>query len=394
MFPRLSIFVAVLLGIPLASAHAQRYSTGITADYELIPNVTYLEAGAWQAKLDLYVRADTREPIPTLLFFHGGADDRGNKETELFNFLRYLEHGWNVVNVEHRLPGVTLAPAAMQNGICALRWVLRHANLYGFDVNKLVISGQSAGGWAALAVTMAGPALRADAPCAGDDEIKVAAVVNWYGVSDPVDSLNRKSPGVVASFRGLPSPAEVAKTVSPLHLVTASMPPIISIHGDADGSVPHAQSVQLHAALKAAGVTEKLVTIPRGGHGAFPRAENQRAYAAVEQFLGDLGIRPIAVKSETLPAPAPVSIDSKALSRYVGRSRGRSGDVLTFTNRDGRLFVELASAQKPLELSASAEREFFVGNNRISFVVDAEGRVYGVIVRNSNGRYSRSERVQ
>ena len=176
-----------LLGIPLDSAHAQRYSTGITADYELIPNVTYLEAGAWQAKLDLYVRADTREPIPTLLFFHGGADDRGNKETELFNFLRYLEHGWNVVNVEHRLPGVTLAPAAMQNGICALRWVLRHANLYGFDVNKLVISGQSAGGWAALAVTMAGPALRADAPCAGDDEIKVAAVVNWYGVSDPVD---------------------------------------------------------------------------------------------------------------------------------------------------------------------------------------------------------------
>jgi hypothetical protein len=100
------------------------------------------------------------------------------------------------------------------------------------------------------------------------------------------------------------------------------------------------------------------------------------------------------VKSETLPAPAPVSIDSKALSRYVGRYRGRSGDVLTFTNRDGRLFVELASAQTPLELSASAEREFFVGNNRISFVVDAEGRVYGVIVRNSNGRYSRSERVQ
>jgi hypothetical protein len=88
---------------------------------------------------------------------------------------------------------------------------------------------------------------------------------------------------------------------------------VISIHGDTDGSVPHAQSVQLHAALKALGVTEKLVTIPRGGHGGFPRTEDQRVYAAIEQFLGDLGIHPVAVgvKSDTSLSLAPVSIDPK-----------------------------------------------------------------------------------
>lgn len=144
------------------------------------------------------------------------------------------------------------------------------------------------------------------------------------------------------------------------------------------------------------GVTEKLVTIPRGGHGIIPRADNQRAYAAIEQFLSDLGIQPVAVtsKSEITPAPAAVRIDSNILNRYAGRYRGGSGDLLTFANRDGRLLVQLASEQNPRELSASGEGEFFVGNNRIWFVPDAESRPYGIIIRNGAGRYSRAERIQ
>ena len=396
MSSRMSILLLVLLGTP-DFAQAQRYSAGIPHDYDVIPNITYLETGAWQGKLDLYVRADTLGPHPTVIFFHGGSDDRGYKETELFYLLRYLELGWNVVNVEHRLPGVTLGPAAMQNGLCALRWMARNASLYGFDVNKLVISGQSSGGWAALAVAMAGTGLRADAPCPNTNDVKVAAVVNWYGVSDPIESLNRGRPGVTATFRGLPNPAEVAKSISPIHLVTAGAPPIISIHGDADTSVPHAQSVQLHAALKGMGVIEKLVTIPRAGHGGFPRAENQRAYAAIDQFLADLGIHPVGVTStrnETAPAPVAVSIDSNALNRFVGRYRWRGGDVLTFTNQEGRLFVQQASALKPIQLSSSGEREFFAGTaTRVSFVLDGDGRVYGVIIY-SNGGYTRAERIE
>ena len=98
--------------------------------------------------------------------------------------------------------------------------------------------------------------------------------------------------------------------------------------------------------------------------------------------------------SDASIAPAPESIDSKTLGRYIGRYRSRSGDVLTFTSRDGRLYVEQASAQKPIELSASGEGEFFVGSNRIWFVLDAETRPYGVIIRNSSGKYSRAERIQ
>ena len=389
------ILMAVLVLAPSQSAEAQKFSTSITANYDLIPDITYLELGAWQGKLDLYLRSDVLGPHPTLIFFHGGADDRGTKETELFNLLRYLELGWDVVNVEHRLPGVTLAPAAMQNGWCALRWVMRNAELYGFDRKRVVVSGQSAGGWAALTTGMA-PVAFGEQVCPGTEEMKVAAIVNWYGVADPEDSLGRQSPGVSASFRGLPNPAEVAQTIAPVRLVRPAGPPVISIHGEIDGSVAYTQAVRLHDALKKAGVPERLITVARSGHGGFTRADNEKAYGAIEQFLGGLGIHPLPVSQEA-PGSTTVSVmslDAAVVSRYVGRYRASSGDVLTFTQNEGRYFVQQASQQKPFEVFPSSDRKFFLksGTSSVSFVVDDDGRASGVIVF-SNGRYSRLVRI-
>src|SRR5712691_2367214 len=78
---------------------------------------------------------------------------------------------------------------------------------------------------------------------------------------------------------------EIAKRVSPLSYVRAGLPPIITIHGDADTLVPYNHSVRLQEALQKAGVPHELVTIPGGGHGNFPPAEWQRAYTAIQAFL-------------------------------------------------------------------------------------------------------------
>ncbi|HET9385809.1 MAG TPA: prolyl oligopeptidase family serine peptidase [Gemmatimonadales bacterium] len=397
MFLRLLVLTALVI-VPRSSAIAQEYSAGIPADYDVIPNVTYLEQGGWQGKLDLYARADTLGPHPTVIFFHGGSDDRGSKERVLFNLLRYMELGWNVVNVEHRLPGVTLAPAAMQNGWCAARWVVRNADLYGFDVNKIVVSGQSSGGWAALTAAMAPKGLGWEQMCPGTEDVKVAAIVNWCGVSDPVDSLERRGPGIQASFRGLPNPTEVAKVISPVHLVRSSGPPVISIHGDADNSVPYTQSLRLHDTLKKVGVIEELITIPRGGHCGFSRSVTQKAYAAIEDFLRRLGIGPVPTGElvKRTPTLSFISVDSTVASRYTGRYRDHNGNVLAFTQKDGRFFVEYASSQVPIEVFPSSEREFFVksGNSGISFVVDNQGRTKGAITRVTSGKYLRLPRIE
>jgi acetyl esterase/lipase len=202
--------------------------------------------------------------------------------------------GWNVVNVEYRLARVSLAPAAVEDCLCALRWVVRNAKQYNFDTSKLVVSGSSAGGHLALTTAMIPASEGLDRQCPGNEELKVAAVVDWFGITDVVDLLdgpNRKT-YAVQWLASLPNRVEIAKRVSPLTYVRPGLPPIISIQGDQDPTVPYAHSVRLQDALKKVNVDGELVTIPGGRHGGFTRAENQRAHAAIRAFLGKHGLLP------------------------------------------------------------------------------------------------------
>jgi dipeptidyl aminopeptidase/acylaminoacyl peptidase len=77
----------------------------------------------------------------------------------------------------------------------------------------------------------------------------------------------------------------IAKRVSPINYVNKNNPPIITIHGDKDALVPYEQSVRLHKALDAAGVTNQLLTMPGAGHGGFSYEQNQKAWGAIREFL-------------------------------------------------------------------------------------------------------------
>ena len=113
-----------------------------------------------------------------MIFIHGGPMTAVTKDGDLFSLIPYLESGWNVVNLEHRLPGVTFAPAALQNCWCALRWIAQNADRYGFDTTKLVISGASSGGWFAVAAAMTPRPEHWDDACPGDEDADVDLVTS------------------------------------------------------------------------------------------------------------------------------------------------------------------------------------------------------------------------
>ena len=284
----------LLLVVSAASTFGQGFSTNITAPYRVVPNITYLTANNVDAKLDVYSRTDVTTPQPTIMWIHGGGWTGGNKESATFALLPYLEMGWNVVNVEYRLARTSLAPAAVEDCLCALRWVIRNAKQYGFDTGKLVVSGGSAGGHLALTSAMIPASAGLDRQCPGTEELKVAAVVDWYGITDVADLLDGANMKTYAVqwMGSMPNRIEIAKRVSPLTYVRPGLPPVISIQGDADPTVPYSHSVRLQEALKKAGVDGQLVTIPGGKHGGFTRAENQGAYAAIKAFLAKHGLGP------------------------------------------------------------------------------------------------------
>src|SRR5437867_3184698 len=130
------------------------FAAQLQNQYRIVPNITYLTANNWEAKLDLYLPREVNRPNPTLIYIHGGGWTGGSKEGSVLTFLNYLEKGWSVVNVEYRLARVSLAPAAVEDCLCALRWVMHNAKTYNFDIDNLVVTGNSAGGHLSLTTGM------------------------------------------------------------------------------------------------------------------------------------------------------------------------------------------------------------------------------------------------
>lgn len=287
------VFAAAALGQGLDTVK-------IWQQYQVSPDVTYLVANQYESKLDIYRRRGAEGPLPTLVVIHGGGWVGGTKESSSLTFLPYLEAGWNVVNVEYRLARVSLAPAAVEDCRCALKWVIRNAKEYGFDTSKLVLTGGSAGGHLSLITGMLPESAGLDRYCTGGPEPKVAAIVNWYGITDVADLLdgpNMKSYAV--TWLGSQTDREaIARRVSPMTYVRAGLPPVLTIHGDADPTVPYQHGVKLTEALKAAGVTAELITVPGGKHGNFTLEEDLRIYHSIRDFLGKLGLTapPLNVK--------------------------------------------------------------------------------------------------
>lgn len=223
--------------------------------------------------------------------------------------LPYMAMGWAAVNVEYRMAPTAPAPSGVDDCRCALKWVIANAKTYGFDTAKIVVTGQSAGGHLALTTgmltqsagfddrcpTLGGPANNAPV----EANPKVAAIVNWFGITDVndiIEGANVRGYGV-RWFAGVENKAVLARRVSPLTYVRPGLPPIITIHGDADPTVPYAHATRLRDALSTAGVPNELITIPQGGHGNFVAPQRERAWTAIRAFLDKLAIS----------APAPTA---------------------------------------------------------------------------------------
>ena len=289
------LFSVFLLGFCCTfSANAQlsdaaAWASTVQNDFRVISDITYRQANGVELKIDVYQSRNDEGPAPTFIYYHGGGWVGGNKEANVLRLLPYLEQGWAAVNVQYRLGNVSLAPAAVEDSLCALRWVVRNAEQYGFDPEKLVVSGNSAGGHLALTTGMIPSEAGLDRQCLGSETPDVAAIVNWYGITDVGDLLsgvNEKSYAV----RWLGSQSnihEIADRVSPLKYIRADLPPIITIHGDADPIVPYNHAVQLHRGLDQAEIVNQLLTVPNGLHGGFPADEMLRIYSSIFSFLDD-----------------------------------------------------------------------------------------------------------
>jgi acetyl esterase/lipase len=116
--------------------------------------------------------------------------------------------------------------------------------------------------------------------------VKVATVVNVFGITDVADLLAGEHQRSWA-MRWLPPQegrADLARRLSPLTYVRPDLPPILTLHGDADATVPTEQASRLTSALRAQGVDAELIVVPGAGHG-FSRGQWSLLHEQIFAFL-------------------------------------------------------------------------------------------------------------
>jgi len=311
----LALFGAILLAGVTVQAKgppdALDATTLLGSRYRVESDVTFVNAGGWNGKLDVYLPIHPTGRSPTFVYFHGGGWVTGSKAQTVLEVLPYLAMGFAVVTVDYRLAQVAPAPAAAEDCRCALRWVFRHAEQYGLDPARVVAGGTSAGGHLALLAAMAPAAAGLDRACPGNEELAVAAVVNFFGVVDVPDLLvgahardfatgwftgGRADAGAIS-----PERLALARTLSPINYVRPHGPPVLTIHGDADPMVPYEHALRLAKTLDAAGVANRLLTIHGGKHGDFGGVDMVRSLRAVREFLMKQGILRLYLHPDTHP---------------------------------------------------------------------------------------------
>lgn len=301
-------FAAVLclcVTAPQAGAHqtdakpqsALAWSELLANHYMLYPDQVYGKANNIELKLNVWQNEEAHGDVPTVVYIHGGGWIWFHRDGAVPELLPYLEKGWNVVNVGYRLADQSLAPAAVEDSRCALRWVYRNAKRFHFDTDKIIVTGHSAGGHLALMAGMLTASAGFDNNCAagpGEPPLKVAAIVSWFGISDVADMLtgpDRRNYALMwLGGQGTAADRlQLARRLSPLSYVRPGLPPIIEIHGTADPTVPYTQAVRLHRALDKVHDVNELVSIPGGKHGfqAFSDAQTLKAYKKMFAFLDE-----------------------------------------------------------------------------------------------------------
>lgn len=245
-------------------------------------NIVYGTVDGVELKMDLAKPSAGSTPCPALVCIHGGAWESGSKDGYAPFIGQFAAHGYVTAAVEYRFAPKYPWPAQIEDAKCAVRYLRAHAKELNIDPDKIAALGDSAGGHLALLLGLMDPkdGLEGKGGNPGVSS-KVQAVVNLFGPTDMrvwrvapeaekefATNLGKGSEKMLAEFLGTADrSAPVMVLASPVTYINAGDPPILTFHGTKDPIVSIDQAKLLHAALKKAGVRERLVVMEDQGHG-------------------------------------------------------------------------------------------------------------------------------
>jgi acetyl esterase len=226
--------------------------------------------------LDVYLPKETGNPaaVAPVVMIHGGGYSRGERSDGRDWDHWFAEHHYAVFDVDYRLDPPLTWNLAAPDVACAMAWIAAHADDYHLAIDRMLITGQSAGGGLALQVAY-GLGDGSVASSCGGNVPQPKAVFALYPPEDFALAWHLDTGITPATARILNtgyiggSPEQFPdryRTVSAVFHVRPGLPPTLVAAGLRDHLVPYAGHEELAEKLNAAGVPNELLGVPYSEH--------------------------------------------------------------------------------------------------------------------------------
>lgn len=204
--------------------------------------------------LDVYrPQGPHARPAPVVVFFYGGAWQRGARGHYRFVGRRLAQHGVLTLVVDYRTYPRAGFPAFVEDGARAVAWAHAHAGRYGGDPGRIFLAGHSAGAQIAAL-------LGADARYLQVHGLRPRDLAGVIGLAGPYDFAIT---GQYVPIFGDPAQWPHAQAVN---AVDGDEPPFLLVHGGADSVVEARDSRQMARRLQRHGVPAGVLELPGAGH--------------------------------------------------------------------------------------------------------------------------------
>ena len=112
-----------------------------------ISDISYSTRGHERQKLDIYL--PEAESFPTLVFFHGGGIENGDKSSLKWLGEKLAENGICAVCPNYRMYPDAVYPEFIRDAASAVAWVKKNINTYGSSTS-IYVGGSSAGAYLSM----------------------------------------------------------------------------------------------------------------------------------------------------------------------------------------------------------------------------------------------------
>jgi acetyl esterase/lipase len=216
---------------------------------------TFTDGDEKGKKLDLHMNImyhpNSKEPTKIVLFIPGGGFMKCDINSSLLLCRQNLQkYNMAVAAIEYHVVGNGLYSDALEDIKDAIEFLKKNEKKYNYDINKLIVLGNSAGGYfTALFCTKYPEGIKCAIDLYGlSDLTKVGIDYDKECYNNHLTKYSTESMYIFGcrSGKGVGEDEKEVQKANPVNYVDGKQPPFLFMHGDADTRVSNSQTLLVH----------------------------------------------------------------------------------------------------------------------------------------------------